>query len=512
MFFSCTKNTQEQASIIPSDALVIMKIDAESLIRKSEYDIFKNPQIVKILNMAQIAMSDKQKEMLNEFKNNANSLGLNIKNDIYVYNDSTNMGIIINVLDSKKIEASFLNSGFIYKEDLEKYGDLFIISKFYPEFIIAWDNNNFLLKRRTDFNSPKIEDKKQAIDLLKNQMSQVIDKSILSNKQFQVFKEKKEDIGIFYDLEKIGNVKDLIFDFSLLHMLRSKDIFKGIKIASYINFDEGEVNMKSDYLYSSEEIKKNFITNCNHFFGSFNKDMLRYIPENNIFNLSANLKGQNFSTLFKKQDSNDENKLILSILDQIKGDVSFALYDVNDNEMKKSLPANYLVKAKVDNPQVVLDSIKILIESNGGIINKIDSLSSEIYFSSFDEDMSSAEKHYLLMKDKVINITNDKDKYVEIRNDIKIANANANKTLAEPTDKALILNFNVEDLASKLYLENYYFYINKSSVSLFQDCQFTVNSKDFTLHGKLTLKEKNQNSLKSICIELNDFLTKLFLH
>ena len=84
VFSSCNQSS-DLSNAIPADASYVVHINTKSLIEKSQYDIFSNPTVKQGINMYKVMLKDDSKiKFLDDFLKDANSLGLNLKNETYI--------------------------------------------------------------------------------------------------------------------------------------------------------------------------------------------------------------------------------------------------------------------------------------------------------------------------------------------------------------------------------------------------------------------------------------------
>lgn len=523
IFTSCNQSS-ELSDVIPADASYVVHVDVSSLIEKSQYDVFQNTTVQQGINMYKALLKDNDKiKILDDFLKDPNSLGLNIKDDIYFYTDYNYYGVAIGVNDANRLKEALTRFSLVREDNLKKNGDVYLLS---PEStaVVAWNDKKLLLlvdlKSSTNYgkeDKPLQNIEERAIAQLK----QNADKSINSIKAFGEFVKEKKDISAFYTMkgfDKIPLIAELSgVEVDLDPVKKALENMNGVSIGMHTSFEKGEISMTSKYYYDTPEVEKRIAELAESMFGTIKGEHLKHIPSDPIFMLTTNIKGEGISDYLKDLGviKMAENELSDVFQDQefeqlirgFNGDLTFVLSSIKQSKIKISDVDEYLgdmyveeaisipecvLFADVESPEKTVNFIKGQFEKNKG---KYKELTPAIFMVE-----SNGVKVYLGVHESTFFATNIESiykdlNYVSLKNDYSDLIKN----------KMFALSGDVQAL--KPYLPNQN---NFSQLIKFVDelgkYQISVSSKDYVGQGSLDFKVKDKNSLAVICLQIDEMI------
>lgn len=483
---SCTKST-DLSDAIPSNAKCVLRIDNNQLIKKSGYDIFQNEAIVRNLNLAKSFINKEQLEILNSFLKDANSLGLNLKNEIYLFSFDEQIGLLIGVNDANRIKQLMVKLLNVEEKSLTKNGDTYFVSiENYAS--LSWNDSKLIVL----LNNSSSDNESVAKRLLSQDKS----KSINSLKEYQEFKENFKEISLFYSMKYIDEIQELVNGVSPAIDTLSPTLPKsveGVFVGFYTSFEQGEIQYNSKYFYTSpesEEKLKEYISSIN---SNIKGDHLKYMTEEPLLAVTMNLNG-------KKIDTTDveDTPIIHKVMNGIDGDLTFVLTKldtINDNfgqtRVVEPLPRFYIM---VD----VKNSVELL-----GLLKE--------YLSQTDIIVSEISSSIFLLKEKNANFyfgfsnntffITDIDSVYQNLNNQNLKNDYTEKI----KDKSLFVFGNIQPLNQFLINHGASMYLSKNDISTlieitkyFNLYEWSVSSTDFNSNGFIKTANKTENSLETI--------------
>ena len=533
-FSSCSKESSLSKSI-PVDAFYIIRVDANSLIKKSEYDVFQNTLVQRGISLGRAFMKDNEVKILNSFLENANSLGVDLKGEYYIYMTGSQFGAVLKVLDAKKLKESF---DIVAKNGQVEFSDgVYSITN--PGSVIVWDDNKIIFSAR--FN-PDLQDKSNATLLaeVKSQLNQSEEKSINSNPQYKTFISEAKDVSLYYVPSKIQELVSEQQDKQALEVLKE---FDGVSIVSYQDFETGKVSTTGKYLYDSNDTEKRFKTFASQFSSSIKGDQLKFIPNDPLLFASVNLKGQEINKYISKirlGDNKDIDQRVSNntqeILHFLDGDLTFVISDIYSkkaevsdtlsidekeiddfdgidddytsfNEPSNDIAINFALLADVSN----VDSLSnFLQEKAANEVNKFEKISPNIYKLTKDPNNIV----YFGLKGNLAFATTIESVYQSIVNDKPLEKASVvnvkNKTAYISGDISKFKTSLITDLGlSAGYYDTATVTKTLALLGLFNKFEFSVNADTYAMDGDLFLNNTKDNSLKSICLGIDQLISNL---
>jgi len=525
---SCSKST-DLSDAIPADATYIIHFDNHTLIEKSQYDIFQNPKIQQGVNFYKAFLNDPEKvNIIDEFLKDPNSLGLDVKKDLYFYTNYKTYGIVLGVNNADKLRNAILKFLPVAEDDIQKSGDTYTLS---PESMItaAWDKNKFLLLvdmssayyagSNKNGNTEPLDVKKQA----EAQLKQSSDKSINSIKSFADFLKNRKDISIFYNMDGIENIFEMAGATSGIAMDKVLPLqqvaaeFKGVSMGMYTSFDMGDVKFAGEYYYDSPDTEKRFKELMSGMTGTISGDHLKYVSEGPLFMMASNMKGEGvyqylarlgFLKLVDEQLSGAiTSEQLEKLIKNVDGDFTFALSNVKEETVKVDMAdedfffeegithtiPEIMLFAEVKDPVFVKSFIQEQMD-NGHVNYKEVApsifLIEEAYF-----------KIYLGFHNNTFFATNIEAVYNNLDSqDLK------NNYSNQINNKMAFLTGNLQPL--KPYLEE------SRTASMFTgfldelgQYEMTTSKDDFSAQGKFEFKTKDKNSLAVICQQIDSMIS-----
>lgn len=509
IFMSCKKSS-ELSDAIPADATYVFHVDTKSLIEKSQYDIFKNPTIQQGINMAKVMLKDEDKiKLLDDFLANANSWGVNLKDDIFMYTNYQVYGIVLGVNDAAKFKDALIKFSVAKEENISREGGVYTFS---PESgtCIAWDDNKMIVLgdlARSYGASVNVG------ELAKAQLKQDSDKSINSNKSFGEFLTNRKDISVFYSMEGLDKVLSLSQKVgSPIDMTSLSKVFKdieGLSVGMYTSFENGEIRMTSKSYFDTPDTEKKYKGMVENMMGTIKGDHLKYITSEPLFMMTTNLKGDGIYDylkdlgLVKKMNeglpSNIEPQQVEQFVKGFKGDITFALASVKEVEnpygyRPKPMP-ELLFFADVISPEETYNFIKKICDDNEAPYSQVAPTVMMIEDDGF--------KVYLGVNNNTFFATNIESVY----NDLNSADLK-NNYAGQIKDKMFLMKGDLHTL-SPLLENNRDFKQILPFFNEFGKYEMTSSAIDFSGDGKLELATKDKNSLVVICQHIDKLITNL---
>ena len=519
---SCDKTT-DVSDAIPADAKYVLYVNNKSLIDKSEYDVFQNQTVQRGINMAKAFMKDEEQiKLLDSFLKDANSLGINLKNDFYMYTNYKVYGVVLGINDAKKVKKVLLKSSLIKEENLKEEKGIYSVS---PETgaCLAWDGNKIILL--IDLAKSRITKKSESIDVIamaKEQLAQGVDKSINSNKEYQEFWKNRKDISVFYRMKGIDEL--LVMDETSKQLnIDSKTYLKdiqGLSFGSYVSFEKGEIISTNKIFCDTPETEKKIKDIATQISGNLTGDHLKYIAKEPLFAASVNIKGAGIESYMKNLGVLDEisNKMdsidaitFDQVLKNVNGDITVAvnsleietvISEYSGLERQQPVPQCFLL-ADVKDPSYILNLIKEKMQDSPQKITEINpsvlSISVDsytVYFGVINNTFFFTNIASIYKDLGSTNLTNNYTKLIQGKSAIVLGDLQVLKTLVERNDETLQLSS--KDLA-----------VFQAFTNTFTKYQLSLSTETLEGEGKIELVNKNENSLKAICKSIDEQINAL---
>lgn len=524
LIFSSCSNSNEVSDAIPSDAKYVLHINNKSVIEKSEYDIFQNQTVQRGINLAKAFIKDQEQvKLLDSFLKDANSLGINLKNDFYMFTDYKVCGILMGVNDAQKVKEALLKSTIVKDGNLEKLDDIYRTS---PELgtCLAWNNDKIILL--IDLSKTKLTNNQSSVDVIElsqELLNQKSDKSINSNKEYQQFWENKKDISVFYttkgldELAAVDNSVSDKFDNTVKQYLKN---FEGVYWGSYISFEKGEILSTNKMFFDSPENETKIKEQLSQVCGNLKGDHLKFLTADPLFVTSINLKGEGIQSYLKdlgitdymnnRMDSIDASTFN-EIIKNINGDVTIAVTkldtrivksEYSDYESIEPIPECFFM-ADVDNASFIIDLIKNKIQQFPQTVTEIApsvfSITQEsikIYFGVINNTFFVTNIDSVYQNMTSSELKNSYASLIKEKSAVAFGNIQVLKVMVDSSKDSQL--FSSKDLSLILTILN-----------TFDKYQVTVSTTTLDAEGRVEFIDKTDNSLKSICKSIDEQVNKL---
>lgn len=516
IFTSCN-GSKETSDAIPADANYIVCVDAKSLVTKSEYDIFANPMIQQAIGMYKLTLKDEATvKLLDGFLNDANSLGLNLKGDLYFYTNYKVYGVVVGVNDADKVKDALVKFSLVKEEDVKKDGGVYTVA---PESqtCIAWDGRKLLLLVDIASAYGNVKDATESLNLAevaKAQLEQGTDKSINSNKSFVEFMKSKKDISTFFsmkgmdkslpDLAGLAKAADVTIPFK--KFLADID---GVSTGIYTSFEKGEVKFENKYFYDDAEAEKKFKDLVTQLSGNIIGDQLKYINSDPLFLASANVKGEGaysyleklgFIEMLTKELSTDvDPSQVEKILKDLNGDITFAITSKTATKKEDDIFSDmgaptpeFVFFADLSNPSEVIGFIKEQLVRGEMVYTELSPTNFKMSENNVDVYWGTNGNTFFFTNNvAVYNNLNASDlvnNYSEVIKD---------KSVVMFGDLKVLQSYTANNMAFQSF---------GPFLSEFGKYQF-ASASDLTGFGKVELATKDKNSLAVICKQLDQLIS-----
>ncbi len=516
IFTSCS-DSKDPKDAIPADANYVVCVDAKSLVTKSEYDIFSNPMIQQAISMYKVTLKDESAvKLLDSFLNDANSLGLDLKGDLYFYTNYKVYGVVAGVNNADKVKDALVKFSLVQEEDIKKEGGIYTVA---PESqtCVAWNGNKLLLLVDIASAYGSANDVKETPnlpELARTQLKQGADKSINSNPEFVEFLKSKKDISTFFsmkgmdktlpDLAGLAKATDVTIPFK--KFLSDID---GVSTGIYTSFENGEVKFENKYFYDSPESEKKFKDLLAQLSGNIKGDQLKYITNDPLFLASANVKGEGaysyleklgfIELLTKELPEGVEPDEIQKILKDLNGDITFAITSKTATKQKDDIFSDmgaptpeFVFFADITNPEEVIGFIKQQLANGEMKYTELSPTNFKISSNNVDVYWGANGSTFFFTNNQVVY------------NNLKASDLTSNYSNVIK-DKSIVMLGDLHVLQSYM-TNNMAFQAFGPFLSEFGKYEFT-SAGDLTGVGRLELATKDKNSLAVICKQLDQLIS-----
>jgi len=510
-FTSCEKSTDSLSDAIPADANYVIHFDNKALIEKSKYDIFKNATVQQAVNMSKAMLGDEAKiKIVDDFLKDANSLGLNLKNDLYIYTNYKVYGIVLGVNDASKLKNNIISLSRMPESTIKSEGDIHYIS---PEsrVVIAWNKSKLVLIADIASYSGLMENATPVSmeELAKTQLTQSADKSISSDKSYAEFSKNKKDISVFYNMKGLDKLPAL-YGFSGPQLEAMKPVQKllgdleGVTVGMYTSFEKGEIKLTSQMYYENAEAEKKYKDLVAKMSGTLKGDQLKFAPQNPLFVVSANLKGEGIYSYLKdlgivnmmEKEMSDSTKteVIEQIVKQFNGDITIIIASVKKDGYK-TIPELAAFADVTDTTTIM----KLFREELSKSYKEIKEISPAVFMVE-EDDM----KVYFGVNKQTLFATNLESVYNNLNStDLK------NEYASVAKDKSSLMAGDLQAL--KPLMEGGGKEMAQALLILNElgKYEFTTSATDFTGDGQLEFVTKDKNSLEVLCLKVEQIITNM---
>ncbi|PXV62822.1 uncharacterized protein DUF4836 [Dysgonomonas alginatilytica] len=516
VFASCS-DSKDPIDAIPADANYVVCVDAKSLVTKSEYDIFANPMIQQAVSMYKVTLKDEAAiKLLDGFLSDANSLGVNLKNDLYFYTNYKVYGVVVGVNNADKVKDALVKFSLVQEADIKKEGGIYTVAP-EPQSCLAWNGNKLLLLvdiASAYGNGTEAGEPLNLAELAKTQLKQGADKSINSNGAFAEFLKSKKDLSTFFsmkgldkslpDLAGLAKATEVTIPFK--KFLSDID---GVSTGIYTSFENGEVKFENKYFYENAEAEKKFKDLLSQLSGNIKGDQLKYITSEPLFLASANVKGEGaysyleklgfIELLTKELPESVEPDEIQKILKDLNGDITLAITSKTATKKQDDIFSDmgaptpeFVFFADLSNPSEVIDFIKLQLTSGEMKYTELSPTNFKISSNNVDVYWGANGKTFFFTNNEIVY------------NNMKASNLTNNYS-AVIKDKSIVMFGDLQVLQSYT-ANNIAFQAFGPFLSEFGKYEFASTS-DLTGVGRLELATKDKNSLAVICKQLDQLIS-----
>lgn len=528
---SCGKSTEDLTNAIPKDALYVIHLNTESLVKKSEWNIFKNEKIAKQIEQQKGRMDEKASKLFDAFVKNPNSFGLDLVGDAYMYIGPSTSGISMRINDSDKFKETLLAFETLDAESIQEK-DGVLVCKLDRRNAVAWNKNTFLFVS-TDFNrefrssttqnSSTTEDDIDVIAL--KQLNQTTEASINSVSGFSEFEKEQKDISVFYAYNS-AYLDAMLSNMPMLpnfpkEVVEEMKSFDGVASCAYISFDKGEISMISKSYFANSDSEKKFKELTESMMATAKGEQLKYLQGNPLLAINTSLKGDGVKSYLQKMgiwkflrtSIGDNTQIVENVIANLHGDVSFAFSNIVQTEAQYEGWDGQMKTYKRQIPELAFfadckDGKAIMDMMNGLIPEGMEDMNPDFKrinnnVFSFNIDGSLA---YCGVKDNMFFCTNIKSVYENIESGVKKDNIVSElskgnyMTVAGDLEmlKGIVSSFDSGFIPSSVY----------DFIGLFNTYQLQ-NKDGMTGSGKIEMKDTNKNSLAQICQFIDKLITEM---
>lgn len=509
--------SKDIVDVIPTDASYVIAVDGKILAEKSQYDLFKNPQITQLVSYSKmLAKGDQRLALLDQFVNNSDSLGFTIKNQIYFFGNTSIFGAVLSVNNPNKLKESLVKLLSIEDSKIEKDGsvNVYMVDN---DFCVAWDAHKLLFLRDTkDILDVKETDSKLTLkDKTKALLSQTEKTSIRSNKNFDNFDKNKKDISIFgtasflKEINSLSKILPYTNTISLTSVAEKSELYEGLSMGLFCSFEKGSIDVTSHYYFDTPELEAKFKARASSFVSPLTGSHLKYLKGDPALFYSVNLKGQ---SIYQELNASDILKQIQGkmsgfmskdelayFIQNTEGDFTIALTslptEIDENLSTNSSP-NFFIMLDMKDADKVSSFISEKVKEFGKDII-IKSLGNNQYYIRIDQSIAV----FFGVSGNTLYITNMRSVYDDLNNSSLLASSeytnliNGNSMICFG-DASYFMN-----LQNSLLLD--------ISPSLLGQYSFVINANTYEFSGKQEMVDKDQNSLVPITSYLDTIVSQI---
>ncbi|MBP1617961.1 MAG: hypothetical protein H6Q14_1788 [Bacteroidetes bacterium] len=535
---SCRKSSDNLAESIPAGAESVTHINMESLIKKSNYNIFENATVKRGINMAKAMLkSESAVKLIEDFEKNSSAFGVTLNKDAYFFTKGSYFGLLLPVNDAKKIKES-LTKFNVDASSIKLEKGVYSFPQT-ATFNVVWNDEKLLvLVQQTSLGQDTTQ--LSAIKLLTLDQKE----SILSDKNFEKFSKEQQDISVYYSSSLYA---DLSSKFENLNkspytigvdktsqevaeaFKKIAEEFKGISFGSFISFENGKIKTHTQYYFETPEVETKAKKMAEQTTGEISEKYLQCISQAPILSFVANLKGTGYYNLLTQLGLSKtiatltkENGIDLkSLIESVNGNVVFSLNELTLIPKDKNLSEMDAMLTLQDNTAKPKFKLSLLAElaPNNKIGTFIDSLLAK---QSADIIKKTGKAQYSVKKDDLEGFFGVKNNTfyftTEAATVANLGNTNPKNTYADKVKgKSCYLYGDFRPLR-KFALDYFtqeggpqaaqYKDLVTDGLSLIETVEGYVKP-DLTNEATVNFTNKKDNSLASIFKYLDTVLTKL---
>lgn len=521
LFTSCQKNDNTLIDLIPTNSSFVGYFDTKQMAEKADCNLFETPTVMQGINFAKAMIKNPESiKAIDDFVKDPNSIGMDFKGVFYVFSNIETTGVVFSVNNADLLKTNFKNISELSNSDIESENGIYYYNPIGNSIIVCWDNARFLMLFNSGNNidnSGKLDIKDRAFELFK----QTGNNSLNQNDSFKKFMSNKADIAYYSSTAGLFSLANIAND-KIKNLLDGDlDFIKDINSGTYINFNKGAINFNTKLLFANAKSENKYNEFQSKMSGVINEKNLPYIPSSSALAMTFNLNGRNIYDFIEKlgldelideQMSFSRSELLEALADNTKGNITFNLIGFSDNANKDNHHFSYDYYEDIV-PLFSLFSKQI----DGGILMK------SIKEILHDEDIKDEKngnisvvknniKFYFGLSNDNFFVTNDENTYQRIIGNENQYNNYYNSLTSKSISivegdfdffKTLVNSYSTAN-DPKIYVVVKFM---ETFLSLFESYSFgTTTSGSAT--GEIIMKDKSQNSLNSICKEIDSQLSK----
>ena len=299
-----TSSSEEIVKVIPKKSAFVMSFSPSNFLKKMDIkDLMEN----KLMKKGTEQVKGMGIDILESLLDDPSIIGLDFSSEIFVFHSYENKeehyvcvssGMKSDTKFTEFIKDAFKITGL--KIEIKEENGLSYFAE--QNAGIVWDDNKFIIIAGTTDEDDLKKHMKKLMTLDKDEM-------LTSNESFNTFYEKRQDLSVWTSTELADQFEDEIKeaidsefgDIKNELGISTKEIIdmaSGNTFTFHINFGNGEIITSSSFTPNSKLRKLN--TEYNLFDVDFNKQLLKYIPGDNIAILSQKINVDAYYKLISK--------------------------------------------------------------------------------------------------------------------------------------------------------------------------------------------------------------------
>lgn len=493
LFNACKKDVSGTSSVlthIPGDAGVIVLANPQKLMDKADFNTMKTMPFY----ADRIAKTGENNQAMAEIMKDPGKSGINLSQDacMVLFKESKEsqdmFGGVVFVLSDPSAFASMVKGAM--KESPVAQKGYQMVSK--ENNFVAW-NDNLAIVGGTDKNG-------KATVGIERILATKADESIAENKDLKSFLKDSHDMSMWFNSNVVADNTDVLMGAGTLNI--ESDALKDNFIHGYVDFNQGELLAKSDFLF-----KKGLTQNIDMLFkDGIKTDFSKYVKGGTQgFTMTAALDFKGLKQLLaeNQQLSGMTNLTLKSnglnlddITKALDGDIMVSGLPGEDGKFNGIFAAKINDKASLQKLIGFGEQVKMLVKESEGIYKL--QYDKQVNNASFDMNFKwKADNIRLLIINDMLFVTGDPD-IVQSLKQGKPVGTGSSDALALSKDNVFAL------VSTGLDLQKF----GKTEANdLTESTKITTNRKGGTL--RITFKDKQNNSLKTLVQKMNaDYLKK----
>jgi hypothetical protein len=503
---SATDSDSSHLALVPDDAFFVVGVEYKKILEKGGLNKPDDFKFYSLIRSEFAEQSPGKQEFFDKLFKDSKATGLDL-DVIYIYGqqspskDGINVSALIKMNDESKFLSVIKELGA--PEPVDK-GDYKIISES-EDVAMVWNKNYFLFTGGSSIGE---------IDFAKY-FSLPVEKSILSNPNFEEFQKTVYDIGVWGDYNAFLKQLDMM-------NVKMPGIPEGINYHAYLNFENGEI--KGKMLCTPKEKIEAFWAEYPIVKKDFNESLLQDFPEQSFLTMKMAVNVEAYLKFFKEMVKNLSNTGGYNPYGDIHEQLMAGIEDPTLNKIIKTLGGDFVLSlygfAHGAIP-IPLTGIGFTVNSEKDFQELLALLPTTSYRQEGNyytiADMGGAPfPIYFAYKDKKIYVTDDLEaikKFLDKGFDKSLANG----ALGEKFKQAPYI-FHV-NLDVDAYPETLRFMLQSSLgreykmlisfLNIYESFTISMN-KDFEIEGSLKFKNSNVNGLKQLLRNIDENTSSYF--